>query len=223
MRVVLYGASGMIGSGVLLECLDDAGVSEVLAVGRSPSGRTHPKLQELVLPDLSDYRAVQPRLLNWDACFFCLGISSAGMKEEAYRRITLNLTLAAARALLAGSPALTFCFVTGAGTDSSEQGRVMWARIKGMAENALLAMPFKAAYMFRPGVIQPLRGVRSRTRLYQVLIDIARPVFPLLRRAFPQSVTSTVEIGRAMLNVTRSGYPKRILDPGDINFAAAGR
>jgi uncharacterized protein YbjT (DUF2867 family) len=220
MKVVLFGASGMVGSGALLECLDDARVSSVLVVGRSTTGVTHPKLQELLHRDFFDYSPIQPRLSGWDACFFCLGVSSNGMKEDEYHRLTFDLTMAAARALLAGSPGLTFCFVSGAGTDSSERGRLMWARIKGKTENALLAMPFKAAYMFRPGFIQPLRGVRSKTPLYQFFIVLAAPLFPLLRRLFPRQVTTTVELGRAMIEVVDKGYSKRILDPEDINRLA---
>jgi len=210
----------MIGSGVLLECLDDGRVTEVLSIGRSAIGVTHPKLTEIIQSDLFDYSAIQPRLAGWDACFFCLGVSSNGMTEEAYRRVTCDLTLAAARALLAGSAALTFCFVTGAGTDSSGKGGVMWARVKGQTENALLAMPFKAAYMFRPGIIQPKRGVRSKTPLYQFFIVLAAPVFPLLRRLFPRLVTTTVELGRGMIAVVEKGYARHILDPEDINRLA---
>lgn len=220
MKVVIFGASGMVGSGVLLECLDDARVSDVLVVGRSSTGMSHPKLQEILHQDFFDYRAIQPRLSGWDACFFCLGVSSSGMKEDNYRRLTHDLALAAARALLIGGAGLTFCFVSGAGTDSTEKGSTMWARVKGQTENALLALPFKVAYMFRPGLIQPLRGVRSKTRLYQLFIMPATPIFPLLRRLFPRSVTSTVEIGRAMIQVVEKGYPKRILDPEDINRLA---
>jgi uncharacterized protein YbjT (DUF2867 family) len=220
MKVVLFGASGMVGSGTLLECLDDARVSSVLVIGRSATGVTHPKLQELLHRDFFDYSLIQPRLSGWDACFFCLGVSSNGMNEDEYRRLTFDLTMAAARALLAGSPGLSFCFVSGAGTDSSEQGRLMWARIKGKTENALLAMPFKAAWMFRPGFIQPLRGVRSKTPLYQLFILLAAPLFPLLRRLFPRQVTTTVELGRAMIEVVDKGYEKRILDPEDINRLA---
>jgi uncharacterized protein YbjT (DUF2867 family) len=220
VKVVIFGASGMVGSGVLLECLDDARVSDVLVIGRSATGITHPKLEEVLHRDFFDYGAIQARLSGWDACFFCLGVSSNGMKEDDYRRLTFDLTMAAARALLAGSPMLTFCFVSGAGTDSTEKGRVMWARVKGKTENALLAMPFKAAYMARPGFIQPLRGVRSKTPLYQFFIVLARPLFPLLRRLFPRQVTTTVEIGRAMIEVVAKGYAKRILDPEDINRLA---
>jgi uncharacterized protein YbjT (DUF2867 family) len=222
MNVVLFGSTGMIGAGALLECLADSRVDSVLAVNRRPSTITHPKLREVVRDDLFDCGPIQPAFANADACFFCLGVSSAGMDEASYHRVTYGLTMTIARSMVEVNDHLTFCFVSGAGTDSTERGRSMWARVKGKTENALLAMPFKAAFMFRPGFIQPLNGVRSRTPLYQAVYSVLGPLLPLIRRLAPRQVTTTVNLGRAMIRVSAVGYPKRILDPEDINRLAAG-
>jgi uncharacterized protein YbjT (DUF2867 family) len=216
MKVVLFGASGMVGQGVLRECLLDPDVQHVLTIVRRATGQRHPKLEELVHGDFFDFSAVEPRFSGYDACFFCLGVSSTGMTEAAYRRVTYDITLAAASALLRRNANLTFIFVSGAGTDSSERGRTMWARVKGETENALLALPFKAAYMFRPGLIQPMHGITSRTRAYRVIIALFGPIFPLLRTLFPRYVTTTEELGRAMVRAARHGAPKAVLQPLDI-------
>ncbi len=221
MNVVVFGATGMVGAGVLLECLEDARVASVLVVGRRPCGVRHAKVRELVREDFYDWRDVAPDLEGHDACFFCLGVSAAGMSEEAYARVTHDLTLAAAQALLAASPSLTFCYVSGQGTDSTERGRFMWARVKGRTENRLLAT-VPDAYMFRPGFIQPLRGVRSRTPLYQAIYSVAGAAYPLLKRVAPRFVTTTVNVGRAMIRVADEGYGKRILENADINALAEG-
>jgi uncharacterized protein YbjT (DUF2867 family) len=221
MNVILFGATGMVGRGVLRECLIDPGVERVLAIGRSATGQTHAKLNDLVLADLTDYAAVAGELSGYDACFFCLGVSSAGMSEADYRRVTVDLAVAAARALLKANPAMTFVFVSGTGSDSTGKSRTMWARVKGEAENAILAMPFKGAYVFRPGFIRPMHGITSRTRSYRVLYAILSPLAPLVMALFPRATTTTEVIGRAMLNVARRGAPKRVLDSGDINAAAA--
>jgi uncharacterized protein YbjT (DUF2867 family) len=220
MNVVIFGATGMVGQGVLRECLLDPGVESVLSIGRRGTGQRHPKLREIVHADLLDFSAIEDDLSGFDACFFCLGISSTGMTEEAYRRVTQDITLAAATTLVLLNPGMTFIFVSGVGTDSTERGRTMWARVKGATENALLRLPFKAAYMFRPGVIQPLHGIQSRTRLYRVLYIVMTPLLPLLKRLFPRSITTTEQIGRAMLAVARKGAPKAIMEPADINQAA---
>jgi len=221
MNVVIFGTTGMVGQGVLRECLLDPGVTSVLSIGRRATGQQHPKLREILHADLLDFSALEGELAGLDACFFCLGISSTGMTEEAYRRVTHDITVAAATTLVRLNPGMTFVFVSGAGTDSSERGRTMWARIKGMTENALLRLPFKAVYLFRPGVIQPLHGIQSRTRLYRLLYVVTAPLLPLLKRLFPNQITTTEQIGRAMLAVVRHGAPKAILDPADINRAAA--
>jgi uncharacterized protein YbjT (DUF2867 family) len=206
----------MVGQGVLRECLLDPDIEAVQTVGRSATGVRDPKLTEIVQPDLFHYSAIEAELKGFDACFFCLGVSSAGMSEQQYENFTYTLTLAAAEALSRLNPAMTFVYVSGAGTDSSEKGRVMWARVKGKTENAILRLPFKAAYMFRPGVIQPVHGARSKTTAYRVGYALAKPVLPLLRRFFPRYILTTEEIGRAMIYVAKQGAPKNVLESWDI-------
>ena len=216
MNVLLFGATGMVGQGVLRECLLDPDVDSVVAIGRSPSGRLHSKLREILHGDFTDYKPIESQLRGFDACFFCLGITSAGKTEEQYTRITYDFTLSAAETLARLNSGMTFVFVTGLGTDSSEKGRVMWARVKGRTENALLRLPFKAAYMFRPGFIEPRFGVLSRTGWYRAAYAVTRPLFPVLRGLFPNQVLATDEIGRAMLIVARDGAPKPVLEARDI-------
>ncbi len=223
MNVVIFGATGMVGSGVLLECLADARVRAVLVVGRHPVGMTAPKLREILHEDFLDFRPIQSELAACDACFFCLGVSSMGMSEERYRHLTYDLTLAAAGAMVAANPGMTFCYVSGAGTDSTGQGRRMWARVKGQTENALLGLPFKAAYMFRPGFIMPLKGARSKTRIYQAVYDVMAPLYPLLRRIAPGFVTTTVNVGRAMIAAVLYGYERPIIESADIEQLARER
>jgi uncharacterized protein YbjT (DUF2867 family) len=218
MKVLLFGATGMVGQGVLRECLQDPGVDLVAAIGRSATGVQHPKLVEIQHADLAHYAAIEDRLRGFDACFFTLGVSSAGMKEADYDRVTYGFTLAAAETLSRLNPGMAFIYVSGAGTDSTEHGRTMWARVKGRTENALLRLPLNA-YMFRPGAIQPLDGIRSKTASYRILYALTRPLLPLLRRAMPNQILTTREIGQAMLNVARRGYPKRILEVRDIRAA----
>lgn len=221
MKVILFGATGMVGEGVLRECLEDTRVQSVLAVGRSDVRLTDPKIREVLHKDFLDFKPIQSQLAGYDACFFCLGASVAGMSEDDYRRLTYDVTLAAAESMIEVNPNLTFCYVSGEGTDSTEHGRAMWARVKGQTENALLRMHFKAAYMFRPGYIQPLKGVRSKTAWYQAFYTILGPLYPLLRRLAPKYVTTTVNVGRAMIQVAASGYSKPILGTRDINLVAA--
>jgi uncharacterized protein YbjT (DUF2867 family) len=215
MNVLLFGATGMVGQGVLRECLLDPSVERVQVVGRTATGVHHSKLHETLHRDLSHYSQIEAQLTGFDACFFCLGVSAAGMKEPEYERITYGITLAAAETLCRLNPRMTFIYVSGAGTDSTENGRSMWARVKGKTENALLRLPF-AAYMFRPGMIQPMHGERPRAAFYRVFYGVARALLPLLRRAFPNQVLTTEEVGRAMLTVARTGYPKHILEIRDI-------
>jgi len=212
----------MVGQGVLRECLLDPGVDLVTAMGRTATGVKHAKLCEIVHRDLTNYSSLELELSGFDACFFTLGVSSAGMQEADYTSVTYGITLAAAETLCRLNPQMTFIYASGAGTDSSETGRMMWARVKGRTENALLQLPFKAAYMFRPGFIQPLHGIRSRTPVYRVLYNLLGPLLPVLRRAFPNSVLTTEQIGRAMLSVVRNGAPKRILESKDINALSGG-
>lgn len=217
MKVILFGATGMVGQGVLLECLRDAGVTEVLAVGRSPTGRRNAKLTEVVHDNFTDYSAIEPQLTGYDACLFCLGVSSVGMDEARYRHLTYDITLAAATALARHNPGMVFTYVTGRGTDSSERGSLMWARVKGKTENDLLKLPFKAAYMFRPAGIQPLHGVRSKTPWVQAIYVVTAPLLSLLVRVAPAYMTTSEQLGRAMLKVVRDGYPKPVLESEDIN------
>jgi uncharacterized protein YbjT (DUF2867 family) len=201
MKVILFGATGMIGQGVLRECLLDLNVEKVLIVGRNACGLRHAKLHEVLHADFFDFSAIESELLGYDACFFCLGVTVAGKTEQAYRHVTFDIALAAAQTLAKLNPGMTFTYVSGMGTDSSERGRSMWARVKGETENALLRVPFKAAYMFRPGVVQPLHGVRSKTAWYQAFYSLTRPVLGLLKAAFPNHVTTTEQMGRAMIGV----------------------
>jgi uncharacterized protein YbjT (DUF2867 family) len=217
MKVILFGASGMIGQGVLRECLLDPEVTAVLSIVRSSTGRQHPKLREIVHRDFFDFSSLGPELSGFDACFYCLGVSSAGMPEESYRCVTYDIALAAAQTLVKLNPNMAMVFISGAGTDSSERGRVMWVRVKGQTENALLRLPFKAAYMFRPGVIVPLHGIKSRTILYRIPYIILGPIQPLLQRLFPKYVTTTEKLGRAMLTAAKRGAPKAILETTDID------
>ncbi len=213
MKVIIFGSTGMVGQGALRECLQDPEVTEVVAVVRAATGQVHPKLRELVHADFTDFSGVE---LDGDACFWCLGVSSNGMSEADYTRITHDYTLAAAKVMV--RPTMTFVFVSGTGA----QGNAMWARVKRRTEEALQAMPFRAVYVFRPGMIQPLHGIRSRTRLYNVLYPILYPVMLLVRLVSPKFVTTTERVGQAMLRVCREGFPKQVLENPDIN-AAAGR
>jgi uncharacterized protein YbjT (DUF2867 family) len=217
MRVILFGASGMVGQGVLRECLLDPDVTSAVSIVRSGTGQQHAKLREIVHRDFLDFSFIEAELSGLDACFFCLGISSAGMSEEKYRRVTYDIAVTAAQTLVKLNPNMTMVFVSGAGTDSSERGRVMWARVKGQTENALLRLPFKAAYMFRPGVIVPLHGIKSRTMLYRIPYLVLAPILPLLNRLFPKYVTTTEKLGRAILTAAKRGAPKKVLECADIN------
>lgn len=217
MKVILFGATGMVGQGVLRECLLAGDVDTVLAIGRTGTGQQHAKLQEIVRSDLFDLSPIESRLAGFDACFFCLGVSAAGMSEQDYRRVTYELTISAAKTLVRLNPALTFIYVSGAGTDSTEHSRMMWARVKGKTENDLLKMPFHAAYMFRPGYIQPLHGIHTKTKWYGALYAVMGPLYPIWKRLLPKYVTTTECVGRAMLNVVRHGAPKRLLENQDIN------
>ncbi len=218
MSVLILGATGMVGQGVLRECLLDTDVTRVLTLGRSATGGNSPKLRELVHSDLRDLSAIADELSGLDACFFCLGVSAVGMSEEQYAAVTYDLTLSVARTLAERNPRMTFIYVSGAGTDSTERGRAMWARVKGRTENALFALPLEA-YMFRPGLIIPLHGIASRTSWYRVLYAIMTPLLPIFRRVAPNHVLTTERVGQAMLSVAKRGYAKRILDPPDINRA----
>ena len=220
MRIVVFGATGMVGSGVLKECLDDDRVEDVLVVGRRDCGEHGEKLREVLHDDFFDYSAIHAEFADRDTCFFCLGISSIGQDEDSYTRLTHDLTLSAANALLGAASRMTFVYVSAAGADATERGGSMWARVRGRLENRLLAMPFQDVYIFHPGYVQPMRGATSRVVWYRILYAGVGWTYPVLRRLFPHVVTSTVAIGRAMIAVAHSGYARHVLDSAAINAAA---
>jgi uncharacterized protein YbjT (DUF2867 family) len=220
MNILLFGATGMVGQGVLRECLLDPNVQLVVTIGRAATGRQNLKLREIVHPELWNYATIEAELKNFDACFFCLGIGSTGMTEKDYEHVTYGITIAAAATLARLNPKMVFSYVSGTGTDSSEKGRMMWARVKGKTENALLRLPFAAAYMFRPGFIEPANGEVSRTKLYRISYVIAKPFLPLIRLLFRNQILTTHQIARAMLNLVTHPYPKHILEIKDIRAAA---
>lgn len=215
-KVIITGATGMVGKGVLLECLDHKSISQVLVIGRNSIKMEHPKLKELIQKDFTDFSGVKKQLKAYDACFYCLGISAAGLNEEQYKKITYDYALSLANTLLENNPGLTFNYVSGQGTDSSEKGRMMWARVKGKTENDLLDMGFKQAYMFRPGAIIPLRGIKSRTKSYQFIYDYFLWLVKGIKAIAPNSVVNTTQIGLAMINSMLIGYDKKVLTPKDI-------
>lgn len=221
MKIVLLGATGLVGRGVLLEALDDPAVTDVLTLGRARTGESHAKLREIAHRDLFDLAPIQDPLRGYDACLFCTGVSAVGMSETEYTRVTYDMTIGVAQAFLAANPGSTFAYVSGQGTDSSERGRMMWARVKGRTENALLAMPFRAATMFRPGVIQPLRGIRPRTAWYRAFYAILRPLAGALVRS--GAGTTTTLLGLAMLEAVERPPPERVLGNTAINALAEQR
>jgi uncharacterized protein YbjT (DUF2867 family) len=217
MNVLLFGATGMIGQAVLRECLRDGAVSRVIIVGRRPTGVNDAKLIDIVEADITHLAPHESLLRDVDACLFCLGVTALGLSEAEYSRSTYDLTLAVARQLVRINLHMTFIYVSGAGTDSTERGRVMWARVKGRTENALLAAGFHSAYMFRPGAVIPLHGIRSRTSWYNAVYAIVRPLAGPLTRLAPRFVTTSDRLARAMLAVARDGYSSPILESLDIN------
>ncbi|MEM9664317.1 MAG: NAD-dependent epimerase/dehydratase family protein [Bacteroidota bacterium] len=219
MTMLLFGATGMIGHGVLNAALADARLSRVVCIGRRPTGRQHPRLEEIIQADLTDLGPQVDRLPSADACLFCLGVSAAGMSEADYRRITHDLTLSVARVLADRTPAMTFVYVSGAGSDADS--RQMWARVKGETENALLGLSFAATYNARPGVIQPVGGATSRTTLYRVVYAVMTPFMPLLRRVFPRSLLDTDQLGRALVEVGIAGGPQPTLEVPDLQALAS--
>ena len=220
IKVIITGATGMVGKGVLLECLDSDSIDSVLVINRRSIDMEHEKLKELILQDFYDLSPIEDQLKGYDACFFCLGTSAYRMSEEDYTKITYDLTLHFANILLNLNPEMTFCYVSGQGTDSTEKSRMMWANVKGKTENALLSMPFKKAYMFRPGFIQPMRGIKSSTKMYNTMYAIMKPFVPLLKLFFSNSMTNTDRVGKAMINSVTIGYDKTYLDNKDINQLA---
>jgi len=222
INVIITGATGMVGKSVLQECFIHPEVEKVLVVNRKPIGLEHEKMEEIILRDFFDLSNIKNELKEYNACFFCLGISAFRKKEEEYHKITYDLTLNFARNLVDLNPDMTFIYVSGMSTDSSEKGKIMWARVKGKTENTLLKLPFKAAYMFRPGFIQPGKGIKSSTGLYNFSYTLFKPLFPFLKILFPKSMTTSKQLGQAMINCAVSCYHKTILENQDINELAEG-
>ena len=216
MNVLLFGATGMVGQGVMRECLAAPDVEKVLTVGRTPTGQQHPRLQELVHAEMWDYANVEAELSNFDACFFCIGVTSSGMSEQKYTHLTYDMTLSVASTLARLNPQMVFVYVSGAGADSSETSRIVWERVRGKTENALLKLPFRGVYIFRPGMIQPV-GVQSKTTSYRWFYSLTKPLLPVLRAMLPDQILSTPQVGQAMLAAVRHGAPKRVLESPDIN------
>lgn len=217
MKIAIFGSTGMVGKGILYECLESDKVTEIIAVNRSPLGMNHPKLREIIHSDFFDPSTIENDLTGLDACFFPLGVSVVGMSEKEYTRITYDLTIGIAKTLARLNSDMTFCYVSGVGTDSTEKGRSMWARVKGRTENELLAMPFKNAYMFRPGYIQPMKGIKSKTAWYNAMYVVAKPLYFIFKALAPNSVTTTVTIGQAMINCVAGNGEKKVLDVREIN------
>lgn len=216
MKVIITGASGMVGKGVLLECLNDDKIEKVVSIGRSKTGIEDSKLVEITHSDFLDFEPIKEALNGFDACYFCLGVSAGGMKEADYRKITYDFTISLARTLYELNPDMTFTYVSGQGTDSSEKGRSMWARVKGKTENDIMSIGFKQSFMFRPGMIIPLKGIKSKTKAYQFMYNYFMWLVKLIKIIAPNSVVNTTDIGLAMINITRNGYSKQIIDPKDI-------
>lgn len=221
MKVIITGTTGMVGKGVLYECLDHDSVTEAVSIGRNSCGVKHPKHKEIIHKDFSDFSSIKKELNDFDACFFCMGVSAGGLKKDMYEKITYEYTLSLARTLYELNPDMTFNYVSGQGTDSSEKGRMHWARVKGKTENDIMKMGFRQAYMFRPGAIIPLRGIKSRTKLYQFMYDYFLWLVKLAKYFAPNSVVNTSQIGQAMINSVLKGYDKNILGPKDILVLAS--
>ncbi|QYF91770.1 NAD-dependent epimerase/dehydratase family protein [Massilia sp. PAMC28688] len=215
MKVIIFGATGMVGQGALRECLAAPDVEAVLTVGRTPTGQKHPKLTELVHAEMWHYEKIEAELSDYDACFYCVGVSAAGLSEKAYTHLTYDMTLAVAATLARRNPGMVFVYVSAAG--AAADGKLMWERVRGRTENAVFALPFRAAYAFRPGMIQPLDGIKSKTVAYRVFYSLTKPILPLLRSAMPRQVLTTRMLGQAMLAAVRGQANKRILESADLN------
>ncbi len=216
IRAIVTGVTGMVGEGVLHECLEHEAVEKVLVLGRRPCGVTHPKLKEIVHGNFYDLSSIEKQLDGFNACYFCLGASSVGMDREEYRRMTYDLTMHVAQTLVNHNPDMTFCYVSGAGTDSTEKGRIAWARVKGKLENDLMKLPFRQVFAFRPALMIPTKGLKRTHGYYKVMA----PLFPLFRKLFPQYISTLNDVGLAMINAAIRGYGKRVLEVKDINALA---
>ncbi len=217
MKVLIFGATGMVGQGVLRECLQAADVELVQTFGRAPTGQQHPKLREVVHAEMWRYDGSDEQLSGFDACFYCIGVTSSGMNEKDYTHLSYDMTLAAATALARLNPRMVFVYVSAAGADSKEQSRIMWERVRGKVENALFKLPFRAVFSFRPGMIEPLDGIKSRTAAYRIFYSLTKPLLPLLRSAMPRHVLTTRQMGQGMLVAARGGAHKRVLESADIS------
>jgi hypothetical protein len=212
LNVIITGATGMVGEGVLHECLLHPDVESVLVINRKPCGVKHEKLKEIIHKDFFNLSPIEDQLAGYNACFFCAGISSVGRKEDEYRHITYDLTMNFAKVMIKKNPDMVFCYISGSGTDSTEKGRIMWARMKGKTENDLLKLPFKDAYMFRPGYIQPIKGFKNAKKFYKLFV----PFYPILKVIIPKHVVSLEELGKAMINIALYGLDGKILECRDI-------
>jgi hypothetical protein len=212
IKAIITGSTGMVGEGVLLGCLLHPDVESIIAINRRTCGITHPKLKEIILSDFFDLHAVESGLAGYNACFFCAGVSSVGMKEPEYTRITYELTLKFAQTLSKRNPDLTFCYVSGAGTDSSEKGRMMWARVKGKTENDLMKLQFKNVYAFRPAFMKPIQGQKNTPAFYKYILWL----YPVLHKLFPHYFGALSDVGLAMIHCTLSGTEKKVLEAKDI-------
>jgi len=216
IKAIVTGATGMVGEGILQECLNSPQVSEVLIINRKPSGVSHPKLKEIVHSNFFDFSSIESQLIGYNACYFCLGVSSVGMKEPEYTKLTYTLTMHVAETLSRLNRDMTFCYISGAGTDSTEKGKLMWARVKGKTENDLAKLPFMQEFNFRPGIMKPAKGAKNVLKLYKYLGWL----YPVLKLLWPNSVCTLAEVGQAMINVTLNGYETNILEVKDIKIAA---
>ncbi|WP_321826167.1 Rossmann-fold NAD(P)-binding domain-containing protein [Maribacter dokdonensis] len=218
MKVMITGSTGMVGKGVLLECLDDKNIKEILLINRSPITIDHPKIKEVLHDNFTDFSPIQSEFENLGACFHCMGVSSSGLSDEAYYKLTYTITEELVNTTYNANPNILFTYVSGQGTDSSEKSTTMWARVKGKTENMIFNKGFKDAYAFRPGMILPERGVKSKTKIYNLMYVITRPIFPLFRKM--KSVTTTTRIGKAMINLIDHPQELKLLEGNDINTIA---
>lgn len=219
VRAIITGSTGMVGEGVLHECLLSPDVESVLVINRHPCNVQHPKLKEIIHSDFYDISGIASQLSGYNALFFCMGVSSVGMHEEKYHRLTYDLTLSFSKTVVEVSPGITVCYVSGVGTDSTEKGRIMWARVKGKTENHMMQLPMKGAFMFRPGIIQPTKGLHNTYKVYKVMA----PLFPALKWLFPKYACTLEEIGKAMINTVMIGYDKKVLEVKDIQMLAKSK
>ena len=214
LKTIITGATGMVGEGILRECLLNEDVAEVLVINRKPCGVAHPKLKEIIHSDFFDLSAIESQLQGYNACLFCLGISSVGVDADTYYRMTYTLTMHVAETLSRKNPDMTFCYISGAGTDSTEQGKVRWARVKGKTENDLMKLPFKAVYNFRPGALIPEKGAKNVLKLYKYFSWLT----PVIKLFFPNNISTIKALGQTMIKVSLTGYSKSIIEVKDIHI-----